>query len=535
MIESSTHLLHDLMQWQGIGGIFGLGRGSLRQPGPNAPKFIHPGEPGWKGDQAKGFWGSLGRLFGGGGQEFTAPIPGAPGGTAAPSAAPFGGTRWNGSYGMQMPRRGGGGGASLPNDVFGAITQAEGTSRNGQINYDDMLGHVGGPLGTPPKPISSMSLNEVDAWQSQMLANPANRWHSSAAGAAQIVRTTLRAQREKLGLTGNETFDAAMQKRLAGSIWEEQGSHAWQGFDARPDLRQRAENLRRSGTLAAPATGGGIGPTGIGRTKTNSIGQQYRWDGDTWVPAGGGKQSALSPRSGIRLAAFDGSVESGNLETSPLDKYRLKIPGTNIPDRGKPEDWKSPLPWTMGSVAPGTADIGSPTRRIGGRFGGMGPHRPTMELPGSLDRKSDLEIWGPHGPSPARPPHHQGFGWDSVSSDLDFLKGNSSSDSKHSVEVNFNNAPRHAYSHSKRRGAGQDDAQDAVCFRGDLGSADGLVHHVAGLLPDSSNARLRADRVRRSAFRCQRERDGLMSRSPSCNLRERPRASSYLPSRRSGS
>ena len=64
----------------------------------------------------------------------------------------------------------------------------------------------------------NMTINEVLEMQRQMLAHPANKKNSSAAGAYQIVRKTLQGLVDELGLSGNELYDQAMQDRLAQQL-----------------------------------------------------------------------------------------------------------------------------------------------------------------------------------------------------------------------------------------------------------------------------------------------------------------------------
>ncbi len=91
------------------------------------------------------------------------------------------------------------------------IGRCEGTDRG--RGYDETLAY--GLLTGGPVDLCRMSLDEIDALQTRMLRHPANRWNSSAAGRYQIVRTTLRDIRGRLGLAGGLKFDAALQDRLA--------------------------------------------------------------------------------------------------------------------------------------------------------------------------------------------------------------------------------------------------------------------------------------------------------------------------------
>lgn len=76
----------------------------------------------------------------------------------------------------------------------------------------------------PPRALTEMTLDEVDAWQG---ANIAAGAQSTAAGGYQIIRGTLAGLRESLGLTGAEKFDAGMQDRLGIELMREAGLDAY--------------------------------------------------------------------------------------------------------------------------------------------------------------------------------------------------------------------------------------------------------------------------------------------------------------------
>lgn len=69
-----------------------------------------------------------------------------------------------------------------------------------------------------PRDLVNMTINEVLTMQRQMLAHPANKKNSSAAGAYQIVKTTLEGLVKELGLTGDELYSREMQDRLAAQL-----------------------------------------------------------------------------------------------------------------------------------------------------------------------------------------------------------------------------------------------------------------------------------------------------------------------------
>lgn len=72
----------------------------------------------------------------------------------------------------------------------------------------------------PPKPLSQMTLDEVDAWQTENYNAGAE---STAAGGFQFMRDTLRSLRDRLGLTGSEPFDRDMQDMLAVELMKDAG------------------------------------------------------------------------------------------------------------------------------------------------------------------------------------------------------------------------------------------------------------------------------------------------------------------------
>ena len=68
-----------------------------------------------------------------------------------------------------------------------------------------------------------MTLDELDAFQTEMLKNPENKLNSPAVGKYQIVRTTLRGLKEKLGLKGDEKFTPELQDKLASELLQQRG------------------------------------------------------------------------------------------------------------------------------------------------------------------------------------------------------------------------------------------------------------------------------------------------------------------------
>jgi muramidase (phage lysozyme) len=97
------------------------------------------------------------------------------------------------------------------------IAEAEGTDeRRARAHgfasgYDVTLGYK-----PTPRPLSQMTLDEVDAWQAQARGG-------TAAGRYQFLRGTLRELRAKLKLAGGERFSPELQDRLAREKMRERG------------------------------------------------------------------------------------------------------------------------------------------------------------------------------------------------------------------------------------------------------------------------------------------------------------------------
>lgn len=106
------------------------------------------------------------------------------------------------------------------------IAHAEGTAGPGRAGYNETLDYgrwTGGPVR-----LTGMTLDEIDALQGRMLANPENRARyggkgSSAVGRYQITQTTLRDLRRQLGLSGDMYFTGDVQDRLAQELLRQRG------------------------------------------------------------------------------------------------------------------------------------------------------------------------------------------------------------------------------------------------------------------------------------------------------------------------
>lgn len=127
---------------------------------------------------------------------------------------------------------------------FGAIMKAEGTDAVTAAKfgfdspYNTVLGY--GKYGLPEKPLTDMTISEVYNFQRNTLLK--NHGTSSAAGAFQIVSRNivdtngdLSVFMQRAGLSLEDKFDAAAQRKLAYEIYKEQGLGAWEGFKVHPD------------------------------------------------------------------------------------------------------------------------------------------------------------------------------------------------------------------------------------------------------------------------------------------------------------
>lgn len=114
--------------------------------------------------------------------------------------------------------------------MINLIGRAEGTdpvagNRPDARGYNETLAF--GALTGGPVDLVSMTLDEVQALQTQMLEHPANRWNSSAVGRLQILRKTLGRVRSRLKLSGKALFDPPMQDRLTCYLLGARGIDRW--------------------------------------------------------------------------------------------------------------------------------------------------------------------------------------------------------------------------------------------------------------------------------------------------------------------
>lgn len=138
------------------------------------------------------------------------------------------------------------------------IGHAEGTDKG--RGYNETLGY--GKFTGGDRNLVLMTLDDIDAMQSEMLRDPANTHNSSAVGRYQIVQKTLRGLRKSLGISGSEYFSPDMQDRLAQELMRQRGNNPselrneWEGLRGIDDATIRS-NFDAS-SLSMPGQDAGI-------------------------------------------------------------------------------------------------------------------------------------------------------------------------------------------------------------------------------------------------------------------------------------
>lgn len=99
----------------------------------------------------------------------------------------------------------------------------EGTAR--RHGYNETLAY--GLLTNGDVNLVSMTLDQIDQLQQEMLDHPKNKWNSSALGIYQIVRTTRRRIQEMLKISGTALFNEDMQDRMACFLLGQRGIDKW--------------------------------------------------------------------------------------------------------------------------------------------------------------------------------------------------------------------------------------------------------------------------------------------------------------------
>jgi hypothetical protein len=109
------------------------------------------------------------------------------------------------------------------------IAQCEGTAGLPGGGYSTSLDYGKWLPGGKEQDLTVLTLDQIDALQTEMLSHPENAARyagggSSAIGRYQIVRRTLRSLWKQLHLSGDYLFDAALQDRLALTLAHQRGA-----------------------------------------------------------------------------------------------------------------------------------------------------------------------------------------------------------------------------------------------------------------------------------------------------------------------
>jgi len=114
-----------------------------------------------------------------------------------------------------------------PEELKEAISSAEGTSLDiaggfgYESPYDVTLDY--GAYDPYKKPITQMTLGELDQFQTEMLKNENNKHNSSAAGKYQIVQKTLRDLKNQFNLSNDLVYTPELQEDLANKLLVRRG------------------------------------------------------------------------------------------------------------------------------------------------------------------------------------------------------------------------------------------------------------------------------------------------------------------------
>lgn len=129
----------------------------------------------------------------------------------------------------------------------------DGARRHGFASSYDVTFNCG-RFAHQSKPLTQMTLREVDDLQTRILNHPANTHNSTPVGKYQIVRRSLRELKAKLHLRDDMLFDQNLQDRLAMILLEKRGLKNF--LDGKISERQFQDNLANEwASIAAPETG----------------------------------------------------------------------------------------------------------------------------------------------------------------------------------------------------------------------------------------------------------------------------------------
>tara|TARA_R110001592_G_scaffold20926_13_gene84699 strand:+ start:2287 stop:3366 length:1080 start_codon:yes stop_codon:yes gene_type:complete len=157
--------------------------------------------------------------------------------------------------------------------------------------------------GVKRENLTSMTINEVQAWQRQYVNNGSP---SSAAGKYQIIQKTLAGLEEEMGLTGNELFDEEMQDRMATHLLNSRGYQRYLAGDPKMDEGTFMRNISKEWASMPKDEGGRSYYAGDGLNKAHAtpatllLAMRYSKDGP--------------PEDNLSTAFAQGGVEENDPE-----------------------------------------------------------------------------------------------------------------------------------------------------------------------------------------------------------------------------
>jgi muramidase (phage lysozyme) len=135
--------------------------------------------------------------------------------------------------------------------ILDLLGKSEGTDKGRGYNETLAYGAYTGNVN-----LVGMTLAQIDALQGKMLANPKNKWKSSALGRYQIVRTTRRNIQKALSIPSTALFDKDMQDRMACFLLGQRGIDKW--LAGRLSLDTLLNNMAREWASLPTAKGKGF-------------------------------------------------------------------------------------------------------------------------------------------------------------------------------------------------------------------------------------------------------------------------------------
>jgi muramidase (phage lysozyme) len=183
------------------------------------------------------------------------------------------------------------------------IGRSEGTDKG--RGYNETLGY--GAYTRGPVNLTEMTLEQVRGLQRQMLANPANRFHSSALGRYQIVGSTMEGLIREMGLDPRTTkFTPEVQDAMAVRLMQRRGLGS-----VTDDPRSQANFMRAASrewaSLPDPTTGRGAYAGQSAHVTREQVAAALRGVSPAGRPPAAVRMAAAEPVSPVQPIATPGA------------------------------------------------------------------------------------------------------------------------------------------------------------------------------------------------------------------------------------